>query len=99
MEWVILHLMTELVNRFQFHKGAIGVLSSISSLSKYFLFQFHKGAIGVYEGIRLRSGGTPVFQFHKGAIGVVLSTSGIKLSILFQFHKGAIGVLTTTYII
>ena len=34
---------------FQFHKGAIGVLTPKSFNTSYIEFQFHKGAIGVIE--------------------------------------------------
>ena len=36
------------VNVFQFHKGAIGVISPVVPVAVALAFQFHKGAIGVH---------------------------------------------------
>ena len=56
---------------FQFHKGAIGVVSEQAVKKLTEEFQFHKGAIGVNSSTGDKSP-YPEFQFHKGAIGVRL---------------------------
>ena len=59
--------------KFQFHNGAIGVVTGDTPRIVADLFQFHNGAIGV--GINPFSVASPVlFQFHNGAIGVANSS-------------------------
>jgi len=35
--------------KFQFHKGAIGVMTISAVAPQIYVFQFHKGAIGVFQ--------------------------------------------------
>ena len=62
--------------KFQFHKGAIGVITPNCCFCVIISFQFHKGAIGVNKLVA-HLNNIKLFQFHKGAIGVLVY-SGTK---------------------